>query len=236
MSADLNAIDMERFVAALSQVMQPPFQIIQRVVNNHYQFAIAHSPSEVHSDDEPPFRLTAEAEVIPIDRVLGTYDPDVQQITIFRKGIDLVAEILKLRPRDVEFVVRLHEWAHALLHIGLPEAERISVTRDESLWPSCLARSNDWFKGQDPHLHEALAQLLTHHGLGWLRSQTTLPEAQATVERISHVFERLTAAAPGEYHIDQYSGSPTNRVVESIHLLKVATLIGFDAWKTVMTW
>ena len=52
----------------------------------------------------------------------------------FRKGIAHVAEILKVSPEDLTQVVRLHEWAHALLDLGLEKADRMSVLRIFQPW------------------------------------------------------------------------------------------------------
>jgi hypothetical protein len=145
-------------------------------------FAITHHPSETESDEEPPICLAAQGDVIAIDGVLGLYNPEAQEITIFRKGINRVAETLDSRPADLKFLVRLHEWAHALLHVGLQETDRLSVTRNESLWPAHFARATIWFRALDANLREPLPQLLTHHALRSLQAQATLPEARTALE------------------------------------------------------
>lgn len=228
--------DTERVLEAMTQVLVPPFQVVQQEVNHEWAFAVRHCPSEIESQEDPPIRLGDRIDVIPIDRVLGLYDPATQQITIFRKGILLVADILKVPERDLTLVVRLHEWAHALLHIGLLEADRLRVTLDDSLWPACLIEATAVFEGLDSDLHERLAQLLTFHGLRSMQATATATEAKTAIERIAETFKKLTQRAPREYQIDHYTQVPKRRIVQSIKLLKSRSLIGFSAWDTVVKW
>jgi hypothetical protein len=220
----------EYVLDVLDEIYRPPFQAIQQAVDHRWVFPNP-CPLETESHEEPPIRLVEQADVIEIDGVLGLYNPDAQEITFFLKGIDRVAKILNASPKDLTFVVRLHEWAHALLHVGLQKTER-----DEPLRPEHIARGTAWFRGLDANLSERLPQLLTHHALCWLKDQATLPEARTRLDRIDRAFQELTRRAPDRYQIDKYSGVPKNRIIDSIGLLKSGGLIGADAWATVVTW
>ena len=167
--------------------------------------------------------------------VLGIYTPELQQIKIFNRGIVQVAERLDLRQHDITFVVRLHEWAHALIHVGLPETERLRVEKDETSWPTALASATDAFRRLESGLHERLAQLIVHHGLESLRSAAS-PEAQVALDRITAAFEKLMRHAPIDYRIEKYASVPLKKVVSSIALLKNGGLTGLTAWDTVITW
>ena len=219
-----------------AEVRRQPFHIIQAAVDHQWIFADGHMPSETFSEADPPIRLTDVTDGITIDGLLGLYNPSTQEITIFRKGISHVAEILKVSPKDLTQVVRLHEWAHALLHLGLEKADRMSVPGDESRWAERLARLNIWFNALDANLHESLAQLLTREGLRWLREKATIPEAQAKIDQIEAVFKQLMRRAPSAYRIDKYDSAPKNRVIGSVRLLKSGGLTGADAWDTVVRW
>jgi len=221
---------------AVSQVLQPPFQIIQSAVDHQWIFAIGHTPSEIVSDDDPPIRLTDQSDEIAIDGVLGLYNPGKQEITIFRKGVSRAAEILKVSPDDLQLIVRLHEWAHALLHLGLDKADHMSVLRDESSWAERVDRLNAWFNALDTNLHESLAQLLTREGLQCLKDKATVPDAQVMIDRIADVFRQLMRRAPSAYRIEKYDRVLKNRVIGSIRLLKSGGLVGTDAWETVVKW
>jgi len=229
-------MDKERLLEATAQVRVPPLQVVQQAVKYEWTFPVGHCPSEIESHEEPPIRLDERFDIIPIDGVLGLYTPATQRITIFRKGILRVAEILNVLEDDLAFVVRLHEWNHALVHIGLLQADRLRVTADDSLWPSCLEEATTLFKELDPELHERLAQLLTSHGLRTMQALSTLPEAKATLERIADSLKKLTRRAPREYQIDEYVEVPKDRIVKSIRLLKSRSLVGLSTWDTVIKW
>ena len=224
-----------RLVNSLFDVLKPPFQVVQLVVDNKWTFAINHFPTELQSDEEPPVRLSERAELIPIDGLLGKYDADRQEITIFKRGIAQVAKQLNLRDGDVTFVVRLHEWAHALLHVGLVEAQRLRVTKDETSWSTAFVSATTEFRRLNG-VHEQLAQLIVHHGLQSLRSTPVNPEAKSALDRIAEAFENLMRRAPAEYRIEKYASVSRNKVVTSIGLVKDGGLTGFAAWDKVITW
>ena len=221
---------------ALAEIEKPPHQLLEKELNWEWAFLTGHCPSEQTSDAEPPIRLADRTETIPIDRLLGIYDPSTQGITIFSKGIEQVAALLSAHPRDLMFIVRLHEWAHALLHIAVPKNLRSQLLLDESSWSEYLANATAWFGTLDTPLHERLAQLLTHHALCSLESATTLPESRAALQRRRSTFQQLTRRAPTDYHIEGYVNIPKPRLLLSIRLLKACTLIGFNAWETTITW
>jgi len=232
----VEADEARRIVESLGEVSQAPFQVVQAVVGNQWTFPVRHGPSERASDEEPPVRLDERTEIIPIDGLLGLYTPVRQEIIIFSKGVAEVARRLDLRAPDVAFAVRLHEWAHALLHVGLSPDDRSRVTKDESLWPATLATATAQFESLETGLHERLAQLLVHHGLRAMRADAKAPEAQAALDRRAAAFEQLTLRAPGDYQIHRYIQVSQERIVTSIRLLKSRGIVGLMAWDTVVTW
>jgi hypothetical protein len=232
----MDSTEFLRLLDVNAQVMRMPFEIIQGGVDHQWTFASGHEPSEIFSEEDPPKRLTDQSEEIAIDGTLGLYNSNTQEITIFLKGISRAAEILKASPDDLKLIVRLHEWAHALLHTGLGKADRMSVERDESQWAERVARLKTWFNALDANLHESLAQLLTRQGLCWLKNEATIPDAKAAIDRIERVFERLMRRAPAAYQIDKYGVIPKSRIIGSIRLLKSGGLVGTDAWETVVRW
>jgi hypothetical protein len=81
-----------------------------------------HSPLEIFSDEQPSFKPQRQEEegLIPIDEVLGRYDHKSRSIHIFVKNVTHFASAaLKCDVRSLEYIVRIHEYAHALLHTGL---------------------------------------------------------------------------------------------------------------------
>jgi hypothetical protein len=232
----MDSTEFIRLLDVRAQVMRMPFEIIQGGVDHKWTFAIGHGPSEIFSEEDPPIRIDDQSDEIAIDGTLGLYDSGTQEITIFLKGIRGASEILKASPDDLRLIVQLHEWAHALLHMGLEEGGRISVAQDDSQWAEHVARMNTWFNALDTNLHESLAQLLTQQGLCWLKDKATIPDAQAAIDRIAGVFKQLMRRAPSAYQIDKYGNIPKSRIIGSICLLKSGGLVGPDAWETVVRW
>lgn len=221
---------------AMLEVLRSPYRVVQDAVDTRWEFAIGHFPSYELSDEDPPVRLTVHPEEIAIDGLLGLYDSRAQEITIFSKGIRRVAKILGVSTDDLTLVVQYHEWAHALLHLGLDREDCALVVRDESQWAERIGRMNTWFSTLDPNLHETLAQLLARQGLCWLKEEARIPDAQKSIDRITRVFEQLMRRAPAAYRIDKYSNVSKSRIIGSIRLLKSGGLVGADAWETTVTW
>ncbi len=219
-----------------AQANRPSDAIIQGAVNYHWTFPIGQGPSVITSDADPPRRISDRSEIIAIDDSLGRYDSSTREITIFNKGIEQAASILNASSWDLALIVRLHEWAHALLHLGLEGSYHAEILRDESRWTEQVARMNAWFNSLSPKFHEILAQLLTREGLRWLKDEATIPDAQLEIDRIADVFVRLMRRQQPEYHIHAYDDVQRNRIINSIRLLKGGGLVGFDAWETTVKW
>lgn len=235
-SRTMSSEEASRIVVIAGQILRIPRRVMQETVNYALQFAYQYSPSEETSKKEPPVSLTDRSEIIVIDGTLGQYDPSKKTITIFEKGISRAAKILIARPNDLLQIVRLHEWAHALLHLGLEKAEYKSVLQDDSLLAEQLARQTSWFTALETDLHETLAQLLTRESLRLLRDQATIPEAQAALDRVQDLFKLLTRRTPPRYRIDKFENTTKSRILGSIHLLRSGGLVGADAWETVVRW
>lgn len=126
------------------------------------------SPAEVYSDDRPAFAPeTAEQEEwIPIDILLGCYDPSRREIKIFtRNVIHFASTVFKRDAADVEFIVRLHEYAHAILHLGVFWKEEDEIMRQfrlgkETDWQVFLERRTAAFVNVPEEVNEWVTQLL----------------------------------------------------------------------------
>ena len=189
------AADVSPMIDALNQVLQPPFQVVQRELDYQWIFATGHEPSETLSDDEPPFRFEERTEAVVIDGLLGQYEPISQKITIFQKGIKCVSRSLNANAQDLKFIVRLHEWAHALLHIGFSKNDCLSITSNPSSWPEYLARATAEFRNFDIGLGERLPQLITHRKHSFSSGTTAdSPKARAIFSRMADSFSASDTA------------------------------------------
>jgi len=226
-----------QFINILSEIIKPPYEILNKLTKYQYQFLIGKEPTESETKEEPPRELDEKAEIIPIDEYLGRYEPKMRKITIFDKGIDNASRIIRCDPKYLKYIVRLHEWSHALIHIGLGENDRLKALDEDSYWEECLKQSNQIYVSIEAKLHEHLAQLLTYHSLNLLREDAKHKEAKEVINRIIETFLELNTRQPSEYVVDDYLGVPQDRVIQSVGMLKKVWLKGvFDAWNIIMKW
>jgi len=93
-------------------------------------------------------------ELIPIDKFLGEYLPQDQQIKLYLEEIEVSAQKLGVKADALRRVVEIHEAAHAAVHLGRDADGRYWSASDFQMADS----------GRDPSpLHETLAQLLCWH-------------------------------------------------------------------------
>jgi hypothetical protein len=110
--------EMRKFASAMTDLN--PRQLLSDVAD--FGFTSAADVREAKSDDEPP-KNAVSSDLIPIQGYLGQYDHESQRITIYNKGLESASETLDCTTGQLRFIVRLHEWAHALVHVGLYEDE-----------------------------------------------------------------------------------------------------------------
>jgi hypothetical protein len=227
----------DKGIDILADVFRIPFQVLEKLTKYEYQFVTSKFPTEVLSDDEPPKKLEEKTEIIPIDEYLGLYEPNKTRITIFNKGIKNASNIIKCNPEHLKYIVKLHEWSHALVHIGLREDDRLRALKEDSYWEGRLKQSTQVYESIETKLHEHIAQLLAYYSLNLLHDDAKHDEAKEVISRIIETFRELNKHQPREYVVDDYLEMPQGRVIESVSLLKKEWLKGvFDAWSTVMKW
>lgn len=223
-------------VDAIAQIMQPPYKLIEGVLRYDFTFAQGNYPGEERSELEPPFRVGKKQEIFPIDELLGRYEPEKQLITIYNKGIKEVAAQLDVREFDVLYIVRLHEWAHAILHLGMNSKERqeLSVNKGRE-FPTKEAL--EAFQSIEDSVHELLAQILVFYALQDAIASASVPEARSALERILTVFHKIESHQPPEYNIGSFLNVPRARVLKAIDLLKMQILPGkSDLWTEILVW
>jgi hypothetical protein len=230
-------IKQEKLMEILGEIFKAPFQLLEKLTEYNDVFAIGKGPSEFTIEQEPPIKMDERSEIIPIDGYLGMYDPQLREITIFNKGIRNASEIIDCIPDDLTYIVRLHEWSHALIHIGLDKDGRLKAVRDDTYWIDLLEKLTSIFLSIETTLHEHLAQLLTYHALSELYQDAEHEEAKDVISRIMTTFQELNKRQPPEYIVDDYLEVAKARIIESISLLKREWLKGsFEAWSTVVKW
>jgi hypothetical protein len=110
--------------------------------------------AEVPSNDDPPVikNQNGQWDTQPnFDGFLGMYEPRKRRITIFNKAIVWVANANGWDPGRLERIVKLHEWAHALHHLGT----------FDSLGAINLRTCGSRYRAASAEMSEQIAQLAT---------------------------------------------------------------------------
>lgn len=228
---------------ALSQVHQPPFQLVSSAAG--LVFAMSMSPGEQLTEDDPP-EWGKRDEGWTIDGLLGVYVADEREITIFSKGIKHAAAQLGTTPERVEYVVRLHEWGHAVFHLGVnqhksAELAKASLTNDPSMERLTAQELTDTYRSVDPYVHEQIAQALSWLALEELRNKATIDKAKAACAKLSDTFGMLMRRQPSQYRLDslRHLGQDQlrRRVHDVIRLVRDEALrADRETWETLMSW
>jgi hypothetical protein len=126
-------------------------------------------PFETITDERAPIDIATvdiDEGPIPIDRLLGEYLPERRAIRIYKTEIELVARSLKCEDHILQTEVRLHEYGHAFVHLGLelvdsnrlPHAGRGPVIEELGDWVEFIASRSRLFGSIQETTHELLAQ------------------------------------------------------------------------------
>jgi hypothetical protein len=153
------------------------------------------------SDADPPQWADRERERWTIDGLLGLYERQPRQITIFTKGIAYAAGKLDCTADALEYIVRNHEWAHAVFHLGV-DGETNTLLTKASLDGNARVKSDTLsaltagFLAVDSFVHEQIAQALTWLVLRKLHEDASLDDARRVCASLGKTFETLTRRQP----------------------------------------
>jgi hypothetical protein len=230
-------------LAAMSQIFKPPSQLVK--AETSLVFAPSMQPDEACTDDDPPAWADRE-EQWSIDELLGRYDLQIQKITIYNKGIEYVAGKLDVLEDWVKLIVRIHEWGHAVFHVGVDEEKsnelaKASLANDGSARKRTLDELTTNYDSVDPYVHEQFAQAVTWLSLETLRGDATVEEAKKASASIIEVFQRLTKRQPTQYRLDQLqrlkSDQLRTRLRAMIGLIRNKDVRGNQTvWDKIMLW
>jgi len=173
---------------------EPRF-IAQAVTRN---VVLCDAPLERFSDKMPAFvpNGSEEERWRPIDVLYGSYHPASRSVDIYidniRRDASLFGEFA-----DVLQIVRLHEYAHSIVHLGIHLDHCIDIL--DGIGPDGYTDWNTFFAGRghafgeiDVASHEYLAQAITLAALG------TLPACHQS-ERLRTTFDALEDRQPPHY-------------------------------------
>lgn len=140
----------------------------------------------------------ASSDFLPIDIMYGHYNPLTCEIVIYVKALDRDKALYGATFEDFLYIIRLHEYAHALVHLGIrqerEEAVLFSLNEDGITdWYKFLEKRSATFALIDESSHEFLAQALTYAAILSLEDRFR--------DRLLSVFHRLEARQPVHYHL-----------------------------------
>jgi hypothetical protein len=202
-------------------------------------------PSEVPTDDDPPGWGNRD-ERWSIESLLGRYDPTEKKISIFDKGIEYAAQRLSVQPELLKYVVRIHEWGHAVFHLGVDQKTSIELAQASLANQTGVKQAKEdeltrIYHSAETYVHEQIAQTITRLALQQLRTDATVDQAKVACSSLCDTFEKLTKRQPTEYGLDHFNhlthDQLQSRLRHMIRLIRSGSVrANSDAWKTLVPW
>jgi len=120
-------------------------------------------PAEMFSEEMPAYvGPRAEEGTLPIDVLYGRYTPEGSRIDVFVNRIRADAPRLGVEFIDLLTVVRIHEYAHAIVHTGIVAEQLAALAGNPTTdWDSFRAGRHAAFCALDDESSELLAQAIT---------------------------------------------------------------------------
>ena len=239
-----NQLDPMRMVEVLIQVYKSPGQLVASEVKLVFSSAL---PITERNTDDHPQGWEGRNEQWEIDNFLGMYEPEQKQITIFDSAIDFVSDQIGIKNKQLEYVVRLHEWSHAAFHLAVTQDQSCALTKSdldgnrESIDAKFMELSNS-YSSVETYVHEQLAQVLTYLALNRLLDEATLEEARKSCKSLINIFHCLMKRQPHRYQLEnnllQLGQQVLGRRLNSIILLLRTGKVAGDqeTWDTIMSW
>jgi hypothetical protein len=228
---------------ALVQVIKSPFHLVSAEVA--LIFALPMQPSKRSVAIDPP-GWAHRHELWTIDELLGLYEPQQRRITIFTKGIEHVAGQLGVPTFSVEYLVRIHEYAHAVFHLGVDHSTSVALAKafldnDPSLERTTASGLTAVYSSVDTYVHEQIAQLITRLVLEELGAKASVEAAKITCAKLRETFEKLMRRQPPQYRIDNLQHLEPKQLKKRLRalivLIRNADVRGTrQVWDTVMRW
>ena len=148
------------------------------------------------TDQIPRDEQRRPPDTFSIEDLLGAYEPRLQQIIIYERGIKWMVGREDFDKEWLETVVLIHEIGHWITH-QLPKP-------GVPTWPT------DLYVLSEPDVHEGWAQLIT----SWIAAQVG--------RRFEETFERLNRNQSPPYHVfNQFKGESIDQVMASLEKLRL---------------
>ena len=154
--------------------------------------------AEVNDEGDPPAFAETSHRDFPLDfeTVLGFYDADERRITCFPKGITFVAETLNVDSILIERIVRYHEHAHALHHLGIAKTNIMPLEA-----AALLHINNESYRRTSDETKEQIAQLATLVVIRARQQDVSSPNVKKVLGRMLETFFTLMQRQAPRYQL-----------------------------------
>lgn len=131
------------------------------------QMILYGAPTEVFSQHMPQYHPTpGEDDLFPIDILYGAYSSDTALATTFIRRIESHASLYGSSPDDLTDVVRIHEYAHAVVHLGIDSKgtkKHLNHLNANGItdWAMFRKERDHIYRNLPRDVHEFLAQAIT---------------------------------------------------------------------------
>jgi hypothetical protein len=139
-----------------------PARLVQNLTGTVFLYG---GPNEFVSDDLPSRAKSSGLDHLSIDELYGSYKPRTRTIEIYRKRILQDHRVFGCSPEELTHLVRLHEYAHAAIHIGVrcravnKVLSEVGPTKRTD-WKMILRQRSKSFRRIPQGAHELLAQAI----------------------------------------------------------------------------
>ena len=141
-------------IEALAEIEEYPTHTVASVMGRHPPGG-SNLHYRLEAVQTPPALAAGKAESgWDFETLLGQYDPNEGEVVIWKKGIDYVADLMKVPERMIQRIVKYHEFAHGVHHLGL-----MGAASPHSAAASIMADVR--FRAAPEEIREQIAQLAT---------------------------------------------------------------------------
>jgi len=193
----ISRLNGDRFPASADE----PSLLVQRVTKNLF---LCEGPVE-HFSNQLPIWVPPppdDDQLRPIDILYGKYDPRAKSIEIYIDRIRQDAKTFRAESDELLEIVRIHEYAHALVHLGVNVPDGRAVLSDygsgtKTDWSKFASPRDAAFGTLTPESHDLLAQAITWACLVDLGNPLRR-------QRLQEVFNALEAKQPAHYKLSTH--------------------------------
>jgi hypothetical protein len=206
--------DPTKVLEMLSELHTPP-GLDMSAITGRYTRADAMF-AEVNDEGDPPaFAETSHQDfLLDFETVLGFYDADERRIICFPKGIAFVGKVLNVDSILIERIVRYHESAHALHHLGLAKTNIMPFEA------AALSMNNESYRRTSDEMKEQIAQLATLVVIRTRRQDVSNPNAQKIFDLMLEAFFTLMQRQTPRYQLPPKTrDADLARLRDKLHLL-----------------